>query len=227
MCLCLCVCRTSPSPHSPLSLLPLLFIRCVRRVGASPCILFSFIIYLLLNFSTTLVALGSLVGASWFRMPSNGSSAQSASLLLLLPELLLLLLLLLQLVQQKQKQQQLLLSLTRLYPSNVLACVTTPPAHSQAILRAMPPNATPPASPACLPLTPRSTAAVDFNGCSVARRESQQRCSHTAAAAALPRATPCSMHSWWHCVLPPHRPRRRAACLVAILISPAAQRRIF
>lgn len=82
-------------------------------------------------------------------MPSNGSSAQSASLLLLLPALLLLLLL--QLVQQKQKQQQLLFSLTRLYPSNVLACVTTPPAHSQAILRAMPPNATPPASPACLP----------------------------------------------------------------------------
>lgn len=60
-----CVCVSVPSllfPPPSLSESPLSV--CVRRVGASPCILFSFIIYLLLNFSTTLVALGSLVGAS-------------------------------------------------------------------------------------------------------------------------------------------------------------------
>lgn len=60
---CVCVSVCAPPPHSLSQPSPSLF-RSVRRVGASPCILFSFIIYLLLNFSTTLVALGSLVGAS-------------------------------------------------------------------------------------------------------------------------------------------------------------------
>jgi len=68
-----------------------------KKASWSPCILFSFIIYLLLNFSTTLVALlfggkgvarwwggrvagwvvqGGWCGPSLFRMPSNGSSVQ-------------------------------------------------------------------------------------------------------------------------------------------------------
>lgn len=90
----------------------------------------------------------------------------------------------------------------------------------------------PPPPPPPFHCLPCSTAAVDFNGCSVARRESQQRCSRTQPPHAsllpplvvVPRLAACIRDGIASCF---HVAVVVVACLVAILISPAAQRRIF
>lgn len=106
-------------------------------------------------------------------MPSNGSSAHTASLLLLLQ---------LQLLVQQSNCCCCFLSRDFILQMSLRALQRRPHTARPFYVPSPPCSACLPACPpAFLPLTPCSTAAVDFNGCSVARRESQQRCSHTAA----------------------------------------------